>query len=121
MNKRPHPAIHKILKSHPDFDMEPFFQLKLKLIPVVVNWFQSARSRMLANDLGESIQRQSLQSRELSALYKFRLHGKDSEVDQEEKEAAISLVVRNAGGKSDSNCEVVSILQVRKRLNIWAA
>jgi len=43
-----------------------------------------------------------------------RLHGKDSEVDQEEKEAAISLVVRNAGGKSDSNCEVVSILQVRK-------
>jgi hypothetical protein len=51
--------------------MEPFFQCKLKLLPVVVDWFQSARSRMLANDLGESFQRQSLQNRELSALYKF--------------------------------------------------
>eukprot|EP00984_Skeletonema_dohrnii_P022697 scaffold11802_cov202-Skeletonema_dohrnii-CCMP3373.AAC.1 len=63
----------KILKSHPDLDMEPFFQLKLKLLPVVGDWFQSARSRMLANDLGESTlrQRQSLPSRELSALYKF--------------------------------------------------
>ena len=73
MNKHPHPAMTKILKSHPDFDMEPFFQWKLKLLPVVINWFQSARSRMLANDLGESTkrQRQSLPRRELSALYKF--------------------------------------------------
>mmetsp|Transcript_2677 Transcript_2677/g.3955 ORF Transcript_2677/g.3955 Transcript_2677/m.3955 type:complete len:513 (+) Transcript_2677:47-1585(+) len=74
LNEYPHPAIHKILKSHPDLDMEPFFQWKLKLLPVVVDWFQSARSRMVANDLiGESIQsqRQNLPSRELSALYKF--------------------------------------------------
>eukprot|EP00984_Skeletonema_dohrnii_P023157 scaffold12235_cov78-Skeletonema_dohrnii-CCMP3373.AAC.2 len=71
-NECPHAAIHKILKSHPDLDMNPFFQWKLKLLPVVINWFQSARSRMLANDLiGASIQRQSLPSRELSALYKF--------------------------------------------------
>eukprot|EP00984_Skeletonema_dohrnii_P010898 scaffold4287_cov110-Skeletonema_dohrnii-CCMP3373.AAC.1 len=71
---RRHAAIHKILESHPDLDLEPFFQWKLKLLPVVMNWFQSARSRMVANDLiGESIQRQrqSLPSRELSALYKF--------------------------------------------------
>ena len=48
-----------------------------------------------------------------------KLHGLGLVVDQELKETSISLVVRNAGGKSDSNCEVVSILQVRKRLNIW--
>eukprot|EP00985_Skeletonema_marinoi_P029613 scaffold28378_cov223-Skeletonema_marinoi.AAC.17 len=71
LNANPHPAIHKILKSHTDLDMEPFFQWKLKLLPVVINWFQSARSRMLANDLGESIQRVSLPGRELSALFKF--------------------------------------------------
>eukprot|EP00984_Skeletonema_dohrnii_P034227 scaffold33508_cov96-Skeletonema_dohrnii-CCMP3373.AAC.3 len=53
---RRHAAIHKILKSHSDLDMNPFFQWKLKLLPVVINWFQSARC---------------LQSRELSALYKF--------------------------------------------------
>eukprot|EP00985_Skeletonema_marinoi_P029611 scaffold28378_cov223-Skeletonema_marinoi.AAC.15 len=41
MTKHPHPAMNKILKSHPDFDVEPFFQLKLKLLPVVVNWFES--------------------------------------------------------------------------------
>mmetsp|Transcript_9090 Transcript_9090/g.13631 ORF Transcript_9090/g.13631 Transcript_9090/m.13631 type:complete len:510 (-) Transcript_9090:161-1690(-) len=63
-------AIHKILKSHPDLDMEPFFQWKLKLLPVVANWFRSARS-CLFPDRPRSTQRQSLQNRELSALYKF--------------------------------------------------
>ena len=71
LNVHPHPAMNKIIRSHPDFDIKPFFQWKLKLIPVVINWFESCRSHMLANDLGESIQRQSLQNRELSALYKF--------------------------------------------------
>eukprot|EP00984_Skeletonema_dohrnii_P023868 scaffold12966_cov78-Skeletonema_dohrnii-CCMP3373.AAC.1 len=70
LNKYPHPAMNKILESHPDLDMEPFFRWKLKLLPVVTNWFRSAISRV-ANDLGESIQRGSLPSRELSALYKF--------------------------------------------------
>ncbi|KAK1733985.1 leucine-rich repeat protein, partial [Skeletonema marinoi] len=65
LNEHPHPVIHKILKSHSDLDMEPFFQWKLKLLPVVVDWFQSASSGMM------SFQRQSLPSRELSALYKF--------------------------------------------------
>ena len=68
LNGCPHPAIHKILKSHPDIDMEPFFQWKLKLLPVVTSWFGSCRSRIY---LGESIHRQSLQNRELSAFYKF--------------------------------------------------
>eukprot|EP00984_Skeletonema_dohrnii_P010040 scaffold3884_cov95-Skeletonema_dohrnii-CCMP3373.AAC.4 len=64
-------AIHKILKSHPDLDMEPFFQLKLKLLPVVINWFQSARSRLANYPQDFSNLTQNLQSRELSALYKF--------------------------------------------------
>eukprot|EP00984_Skeletonema_dohrnii_P023158 scaffold12235_cov78-Skeletonema_dohrnii-CCMP3373.AAC.3 len=70
LNERPHPAILKILESHPDLEMEPFFQWKLKLLPVVINWLKSARSR-LENYLGAYVQRQSLPSRELSALYKF--------------------------------------------------
>eukprot|EP00984_Skeletonema_dohrnii_P021657 scaffold10861_cov92-Skeletonema_dohrnii-CCMP3373.AAC.2 len=72
LNGYPHPAIHKILKSHPDLDMNPFFQLKLKLLPVVVNWFRSARSCMMhVNDPQEMTQRRSLPSRKLSAFYKF--------------------------------------------------
>eukprot|EP00984_Skeletonema_dohrnii_P031461 scaffold23977_cov123-Skeletonema_dohrnii-CCMP3373.AAC.1 len=63
-------AIWKILESHPDLDMNPFFQWKLKLLPVVANWFRSARS-CLFPDRPRSTQRQSLQNRELSALYKF--------------------------------------------------
>eukprot|EP00984_Skeletonema_dohrnii_P011987 scaffold4822_cov93-Skeletonema_dohrnii-CCMP3373.AAC.5 len=74
LNGRPHPAIHKILKSHPDLDMEPFFfQWKLKLLPVVINWFRSARSCMSPSTglRRKSTQRHILQNRELSALYKF--------------------------------------------------
>ena len=72
LNGYPHPAIHKILKSHPDLDMNPFFQWKLKLLPVVVDWFENCRSCMMyVNDPQEMMQRQSLPSRELSALYKF--------------------------------------------------
>eukprot|EP00985_Skeletonema_marinoi_P008567 scaffold3912_cov191-Skeletonema_marinoi.AAC.3 len=74
LNVRPHAAIHKILKSHPDLDMEPFFQWKLKLLPVVINWFRSVSSGMMhvyyPQEFSNSL-RQNLQSRELSALYKF--------------------------------------------------
>mmetsp|Transcript_20198 Transcript_20198/g.30002 ORF Transcript_20198/g.30002 Transcript_20198/m.30002 type:complete len:493 (+) Transcript_20198:19-1497(+) len=62
-------AIHKILKSHSDLDMEPFFQWKLKLLPAVINWFQSAVHVNYPQEF--STLRQNLQSRELSALYKF--------------------------------------------------
>jgi hypothetical protein len=67
---RPHQAaICKILKSQPDLDMKPFFEWKLKFLPLVMSWFEGARSCMRANDLGESLQ--SVQSRQLSAVYKF--------------------------------------------------
>lgn len=72
-NKHPHPAIQKILCSHPDLDMEPFFQWKLKLLPVVINWFKAARARLCVTR--ESVRWQSVQwtfkGRELSAVYKF--------------------------------------------------
>jgi len=73
LNECPHPAIYKMLESHSDLDMNPFFQWKLKLLPVVINWFRSASSGMMHVNYPqeESTQRQNLQSRELSALYKF--------------------------------------------------
>mmetsp|Transcript_20805 Transcript_20805/g.41379 ORF Transcript_20805/g.41379 Transcript_20805/m.41379 type:complete len:568 (+) Transcript_20805:36-1739(+) len=130
---RRHAAIHKILKSHPDLDMEPFFQWKLKLLPAVINWFQSARSRMVANDLiGESIQRQrqSLPSRELSALYKFvrgmpaltvisywqqqviNIHARRRRLDVEEETAWVRL-----GGRprDEGNVEFIQIGAKRMR------
>eukprot|EP00985_Skeletonema_marinoi_P027201 scaffold21960_cov180-Skeletonema_marinoi.AAC.1 len=131
LNEYPHPAIHKILKSHPDLDMEPFFQWKLRLLPAVINWFQSARSRMVANDLiGESIQRQNLQSRELSALYKFvrgmpaltvisywqqqviNIHARRRRLDVEEETAWVRL-----GGRprDEGNVEFIQIGTKRMR------
>eukprot|EP00984_Skeletonema_dohrnii_P011983 scaffold4822_cov93-Skeletonema_dohrnii-CCMP3373.AAC.1 len=73
LNEHPHPAIYKILESHSDIDIEPFFQWKLKLLPAVINWFQSASSGMMHVNYPqeESTQRHILQSRELSALHKF--------------------------------------------------
>jgi hypothetical protein len=62
-------AICKILKSQPDLDMKPFFEWKLKFLPLVMNWFEGVRSSMRAYDLGESLQ--SVQNRQLSAVYKF--------------------------------------------------
>eukprot|EP00986_Skeletonema_menzelii_P013086 scaffold7435_cov74-Skeletonema_menzelii.AAC.2 len=76
LSRHPHEAaIRKILISHPDLDMEPFFQSQwnLKLLPVVIDWFKCARSGVLPIDLRVTKQRQrvSLRSIELSALYKF--------------------------------------------------
>ena len=36
-----HAAIQKILKYHPDFDVGPFLGKKLKLLPLVMSWFES--------------------------------------------------------------------------------
>mmetsp|Transcript_2010 Transcript_2010/g.3123 ORF Transcript_2010/g.3123 Transcript_2010/m.3123 type:complete len:505 (-) Transcript_2010:60-1574(-) len=61
----------KILMSHPDLDMEPLFLYKLKFLPLITNWFR--RSIQLCSDeVGrwkESVPK--MQSRELSAVYKF--------------------------------------------------
>ena len=36
-------AIEKIMLHHPHFDMEPFFEWDLKVLPFVVNWLHRAR------------------------------------------------------------------------------
>jgi hypothetical protein len=49
----------KILRNHPDLDMEPLFEWKMKLLPVVISWLQRARTNKYSA------------SRKMSALYKF--------------------------------------------------
>jgi hypothetical protein len=37
-------AMKKILKHHQHFDMQPFFEWDLKVLPIAINWFQRAQS-----------------------------------------------------------------------------
>eukprot|EP00984_Skeletonema_dohrnii_P015704 scaffold6834_cov113-Skeletonema_dohrnii-CCMP3373.AAC.3 len=60
-------TICKILMSHADLDMTPFFQWKLKLLPLVVAWLERARSCRAYVE--ESIT--SFERRELSSVYQF--------------------------------------------------
>ena len=34
----------KILLSHNDFDMQPFFKWEFKVLPLVIKWFERAAS-----------------------------------------------------------------------------
>jgi Ran GTPase-activating protein (RanGAP) involved in mRNA processing and transport len=66
-------AICKILRNHPDLDMEPFFIMKMQLLPAVMSWFEKVEPiegdliRLGRIDESEG----SCRSRKLSALYKF--------------------------------------------------
>ena len=64
-------AIHKILKSHSDFDIESFFEWKLKLLPLVLSWFE--RVVTLVDDHGwiSDESTEEIQSRQLSTMYNF--------------------------------------------------
>jgi len=67
LNKFGAAAIFKILKNHPDIDIEPLFQWKLKCLPLVVTWLEMARPcRCIVEESTEVFQ-----CRQLSALYKF--------------------------------------------------
>lgn len=35
-------AMAKILRNHPHFDMEPFFEWEFKVVPIMINWFTKA-------------------------------------------------------------------------------
>ena len=37
-------AIRKILRYHQHFDMQPFFEWDLKVLPIAINWFDRART-----------------------------------------------------------------------------
>ena len=56
----------KILQSHPDLDMGPFFEWKMKFLPVAISWLQRAHSSRLGRESNKKYA-----SRKLSALYKF--------------------------------------------------
>ena len=45
-------AIKKILKHHWHFDMQPFFEWELKVLPLAINWFELARSFDINNEAG---------------------------------------------------------------------
>jgi len=75
-----HAAKCKILMNHPYLDMMPFFQWKLKFLPLALDWFERARpcmtlsiynnypwvSRRILEESDEAFQ-----SRKLTAMYQF--------------------------------------------------
>lgn len=61
-------VIYKMFESHTDFNMQPFFQWKLKFLPVVLKWFESAGECSFQSDEGYL---QMLENRKLSAVYQF--------------------------------------------------
>ncbi|KAL7458561.1 hypothetical protein ACHAWC_010922 [Mediolabrus comicus] len=66
-------AIYKILRSHPDLDMEPFFKLKMQFLPAVMSWFERVEyieDNLIEHELIDESERRC-QNRKLSALYKF--------------------------------------------------
>lgn len=61
----------KIFMSHPDLDMEPLFNFKLKLLPWVIEWFRKS-IRLCSEEVGVWKEwPHALRCRELSAVYKF--------------------------------------------------
>ena len=59
-------AIKKILKHHQHFDMQPFFEWDLKVLPIAVTWFERARSIGNNDEAG-------IDKRKLDAIYQFIL------------------------------------------------
>ena len=57
-------AIKKILKHHQHFDMQPFFEWDLKVLPIAVDWFERAQS--IANEHEARIGKQKL-----GTIYQF--------------------------------------------------
>ena len=57
-------AIKKILNHHRHFDMQPFFEWDLKVLPLVVDWFESARCV-------ENVDEAGIDKRKLDAIYQF--------------------------------------------------
>ena len=56
-------AMKKILRCHPHFDMQPFFEWDLKVLPHAIAWFDHARS-IESDEVG-------VDKRKLSAIYQF--------------------------------------------------
>jgi len=63
-NDKKQAAIKKILKHHQNFDMQPFFEWDLKVLPIAINWFERARSIDNNNEAG-------IDKHKLGAIYQF--------------------------------------------------
>ena len=57
-------AMIKILKHHNDFDLHPFFEWDLKMLPRVLRWLERA------NDIPTEFDK-NIEQRKLSAIYRF--------------------------------------------------
>ena len=57
-------AMLKVLRFHPRFDMSPFFEWDMKLLPVVSSWFDGARA------CTDTIEK-NVDKRKLDAIYQF--------------------------------------------------
>ena len=57
-------AIKKILKHHQHFDMQPFFEWELKVLPIAITWFEIARSKCTNEKAG-------IDRRQLDAIYQY--------------------------------------------------
>ena len=72
-DNKSHVAIRKILKFHPNIDMEPLFEWDaegehtLKALPYVMNWFERARVAVADEDEEEY----NIEERKLSAIFQF--------------------------------------------------
>mmetsp|Transcript_2596 Transcript_2596/g.4807 ORF Transcript_2596/g.4807 Transcript_2596/m.4807 type:complete len:241 (+) Transcript_2596:391-1113(+) len=63
-NDKKQTAIQKVLHFHPHFDMKPFFEWDLKVLPHVVDWF--GRNRAYTENIEADID-----ARKVDAIYQF--------------------------------------------------
>ena len=59
-------ATIKILQSHKDFDMQPFFEWEFKVLPLVVGWLERASECEMPEGFEPNIE-----ERKLSTIYQF--------------------------------------------------
>ena len=94
-------AICKILRSHPDIDVTPLFEFNLMCLPLVVAWFEKAKSYVDKVNVSTDV----FKNRQLSAVYKFvrdmpqlAANGYRS---QKEKDVQLQLEVKSKKRKLD--------------------
>ena len=59
-------ATIKILQSHDDFDLLPFFEWEFKVLPLALHWLERASGYEMPDDFEPNIER-----RKLSSIYQF--------------------------------------------------
>ena len=60
-------AMEKILKHHQHFDMQPFFEWDLKVLPLFIDWFERATIVRRPS----TAHKQNIRKRKLDAIYQF--------------------------------------------------